>query len=84
MKNAVKHPEAEPAKWTGPVVLQLCVWSFLLGANLVRWIGAFNAREPWLGAGLGCAVSAGGLALVLGGARRRARARNRRDVAGGS
>ena len=58
-----------PWRWTNARVAMLCLWSFLLGANLVRLAGAIDARERWLGAGLGMAVAGAGVVLCLRAAR---------------
>ncbi len=58
-----------PWRWTNARVAMLSLWSFLLGANLVRFAGAIDAQQPWLGAGLGMAVACAGIGLGLRAAR---------------
>lgn len=68
-------------RWSTSRAALLALWAFLLGANLVRVAGALDANEPWWGAGLGVAVSAGGIAWLLSAARaRRASEEDRRDA----
>lgn len=58
-------------QWTNFRVSLLCLWAFLLGANLVQVGGALSAHERWWGPGLGAIVSAGSIALILHAARSR-------------
>jgi hypothetical protein len=47
----------------------LCVWSFLLGAGLVRLVGAIDAQARWFGPALGIVVASAGILLTLRAAR---------------
>ena len=57
--------------WTNFRVSLLCLWAFLLGANVVQVAGALTAQEPWRGPVLGAIVSAGSIAWILFAARAR-------------
>ena len=82
MKGAVPEKQAGPDvtlahwRWTNFRVAMLCLWAFLLGASLVRWVGAIDAQQRWFGPTLGVAVSALGFLFCLSTARP---VRDRRD-----